>query len=80
MQVARVQGMCARLRGGGRGGAGTCERQAPNVRVSGVGLKGVVPACLLFRLLPCSVHTGAAYRPPMCMCMYAELKRPDPFL
>ena len=27
----------------------------------------------------CAVHTGAAYSPPMCMCMYARLKRPDPF-
>ena len=30
VQVARAQGTCARLRGGGRG---PCERQAPNVRV-----------------------------------------------
>ena len=42
VQVARVQGTCARLRGGGRGAAGTCERQAQNVRVwRGVG------SCLL---------------------------------
>ena len=43
----RVCGACVQdCEGEGGGDAGTCERQAPNVRVSGVGLKGVVPAAL----------------------------------
>ena len=29
---------------------------------------------------PDAQYYRRCFRPPMCMCMYARLKRPDPFL